>query len=61
MLESLLLKFLDFALTIPAVFLTILFNVIQPALWVIIPLWLINKIMVALFNTSLIDLTKRRA
>jgi len=54
MFESLFLKLFDFILTIPVVFLTILFDVIQPALWVIIPLWLINKLMVYFFDTSLL-------
>ena len=56
MFESLFLKLLDFILTIPVVFLTILFDVIQPALWVIIPLWLINKLMVYFFDTSLLTI-----
>ena len=54
MFESLFLKLFDFILKIPVVFLTILFDVIQPALWVIIPLWLINKLMVYFFDTSLL-------
>jgi len=56
MFESLFLKLFDFILTIPVVFLTILFDVIQPALWVIIPLWLINKLMVYFFDTTLISI-----
>ena len=59
MAESFMLKMLDFVLTIPQVLLTILFDVIQPALWVIIPLYLINKLMVYFFDTSLLTAVKR--
>ncbi len=56
MLESLLLKLLDFIITIPAVLLWILFDVIQPMLWLIIPLFIINKLMVHFFDTTLISI-----
>ena len=50
-------RVLDFSLDILLIILTFIFSVLQPALWVIIPLFILNKIL-NYFGYSLLEITK---
>ena len=50
-------RVLDFSLDILLIILTFIFSVLQPALWVIIPLFILNKIL-NYFGYSLFEITK---
>lgn len=59
LLVNLGLQILDFVLTIPLILFTILFDVVKPLLWVIIPLMIINWLLKRFTDNSLLTYVKR--
>mgnify|MGYP003626210186 CR=1 FL=1 len=52
-------RVLDFSLEILLIIFTLIFSVLQPALWVIIPLFILNKLTNYYFDISLLEIIKK--
>lgn len=59
MIENLFLRLLDFVLTIPQIIFTLLFYVVEPLLWVAIPLFALEQLLNFMFKISLFDFWRK--